>query len=232
MQQPPPQGFYGQPTVYGGYPPVPPPLPPREPSTWQRFRSARKRTQCSIGCATLFLILSLCVCSTAALGAAVGPQKTATLNPTATTMTQPTHIAQIVATSIPTRVPTFAVTPTHTSTQQPTPIPTLAPTQPPAPTSVPTQTPIPTFVPTQAPAPTQPPTGTNGNPWGYSFAPGTLIYSPVAAFCGQYFSCVSTFWTATRGYVVECVNGLYSHSGGIRGACSHDGGPAAILYSH
>jgi hypothetical protein len=32
--------------------------------------------------------------------------------------------------------------------------------------------------------------------------------------------------------VVECANGLYSHSGGVRGACSRDGGVARILYSH
>ena len=35
-----------------------------------------------------------------------------------------------------------------------------------------------------------------------------------------------------NGYVVECANGEYSHSGGVSGACSRDGGVAAILYSH
>jgi hypothetical protein len=86
--------------------------------------------------------------------------------------------------------------------------------------SPPTPTPIPVYV------------GVNGNPWGYDFTPGSLIYSPPADFCGKYFSCVSSFWTSTNGYVVECANQLYSHSGGVRGACSRDGGVAAILYQH
>src|SRR5205823_3014390 len=48
----------------------------------------------------------------------------------------------------------------------------------------------------------------------------------------DYFSCVSTFWTATRGYVAECANGEYTHSAGVSGACSRDGGVSRTLYSH
>jgi hypothetical protein len=73
--------------------------------------------------------------------------------------------------------------------------------------------------------------GVNGNPWGYNFTPGKLIYSPAAAFC-TYFSCVSSFWTSTNGYVAECYNGAYTHSAGVRGACSRDGGVERPLYSH
>lgn len=123
---------------------------------------------------------------------------------------------------------------TPTDTPIPTTVlPTPVPTQATLPTSVPTQPPV-TIQPTQPPAPkpTQPPP-VNGNPWGYSFTPGRLIYNPNPNFCdGQYFNCVSTFWSAANGYVVECVNGLYSHSGSIRGVCSHDGGVAATLYQN
>jgi hypothetical protein len=77
-----------------------------------------------------------------------------------------------------------------------------------------------------------PPTpGVNGNPWGYNFVPGNRISNPPAAFC-TYFSCVSSFWTSTNGYVAECSNGLYTHSDGVRGACSRDGGVMRPLYSH
>ncbi len=77
-----------------------------------------------------------------------------------------------------------------------------------------------------------PPTpGVNGNPWGYNFTPGKLIYNPATAFC-SYFTCVSSFWTSTNGYVAECYNGSYTHSAGVRGACSRDGGVLRPLYSH
>jgi len=169
----------------------------------------------------LLLALCLCMCPVAAIGAA-NPQKTITQAPTATDA--PTQIAHVATTQ-----------PTHQTVK---PTPTLKPTDTPVPTDTPLPTPtsVPTAIPTQAPtqAPTQPPaqTGVNGNPWGYDFTPGNLIYFPNADFCGTYFSCVSTFWTDTNGYVVECGNGEYSHSGGIRGACSRDGKVAAILYSH
>lgn len=85
--------------------------------------------------------------------------------------------------------------------------------------------------PTLTPVPTTG-LGVNGNPWGYDFTIGNLIYQPPSTFCDQYFSCVSSFWTSTNGYVAECNNGLYTHSGGVRGACSKDGGVERILYSH
>ena len=222
MQRP-PNGFPGpspQPGGYG-YPPVP---SPRKPTAWQRFRSARKRTQWGVGCVTLFFAFSLCICSTAAVGAAIGPQKTATttLPPTTTLVTRPTHAAQSA---------------TNTPTPKPTSLPTVAPTHPPVPTHPPAPTPVPTQapVPTQPPpAPTQPPapvTGVNGNPWGYDFNAGSLIYSPPGNFCA-YFACIASFWSHTNGYVDQCVDGTYSHSGGVRGACSHHGGEAQPLYSH
>jgi len=57
-----------------------------------------------------------------------------------------------------------------------------------------------------------------------------LIYSPPANFC-SYFNCIKSFWTSTKGYVDECVDGTYSHSGGRQGACSYHGGELRPLYS-
>jgi hypothetical protein len=108
---------------------------------------------------------------------------------------------------------------------------TSLPTVAPKPTQVPTHAVAPTPVPTSPPAPTQvvvptqpPVLGVNGNPWGYDFTPGDLIYNPPPDFCTQYFACVTTFWRDTNGYVAQCANGVFTHSGGVRGACSRDDG--------
>lgn len=118
--------------------------------------------------------------------------------------------------------PSKPTSPTPTPTPSPTPRPTPTPI-PPTPTPVPTQPPAPT--PTPAPA-----TGVNGNPWGYNFNPGNVIYSPPGAFC-SYFSCITSFWNG-NGYVEECNDGMYSKSGGIRGSCSRHGGDMRPLYQH
>ncbi len=65
--------------------------------------------------------------------------------------------------------------------------------------------------------------GVNGNPWGYNFSCCFHIYHPPASFCAR-FACIPNFWKSTNGYVVECRDGRYSHSGGRRGACSYHGG--------
>ena len=98
-------------------------------------------------------------------------------------------------------------------------------------TPVATPTPIPT--PTLAPQvqPTQQLVGVNGNPWGYNFNPGNLIYSPPQNFC-DYFDCVRNFWDNTSGYVDECKDGTYSHSGGAPNACVKHGGEMRPLYAH
>jgi len=228
MSQQPPHGFYGNPTQPGGYgyPPVP---PAQKPSIWQRYTTAKRPAKVGIGCAMLFLAFLLCGTMSGIVANATGANKTATLDPTAQPATRPPHVV-LITTVAPTHTPTSVVgKPTHT----PTPIPTVAPTQPP----VPTQAPLPTPVPTQPPAPTQPPqppapiTGVNGNPWGYDFNAGNLIYSPPGNFCA-YFACIASFWSHTNGYVDQCVDGTYSHSGGVRGACSRHGGEARPLYSH
>ena len=120
-------------------------------------------------------------------------------------------------------------TPTATSAQQVAAVATDTPTPPPTPT--PTPTPVPTKAPTQPPAPPNPcPNAPGGNPWCYSFAPGSLIYSPPGNFCA-YFACISSFWNGS-GYVEECNDGDYSKSGGRSGSCSHHGGNMRPLYSH
>ena len=99
--------------------------------------------------------------------------------------------------------------------------PTAAPTSPPA---------------TAAPAPPPPTTapvanlcGAAANPWNYTFCGGNLITSPAAGFC-SYFGCISSFATGT-GYVVQCVDGRFSKSGGHTGVCSQHGGFGRNLYS-
>ena len=45
---------------------------------------------------------------------------------------------------------------------------------------------------------------------------------PPAGFCSTH-SCIPNFATG-QGYIVECADGMWSHSGGLRGACSDHGG--------
>jgi hypothetical protein len=209
MYQQPPSNYW-QPGQF-----LPPPPPPK-PTLRQRFSQLPRKTKFGLGCSTLLLIFAMCVCSSVAAntGSRTG-----------------TPVADAQSTAAPTQPPTPA--PTVEPTKAPTAKPTTMAVKQAVPTLVPTKAPTPKPVPTQPPAPqpTTPPKGVNGNPWGYNFTPGNLIYTPASAFC-SYFACVSTFWTKTNGYVAECVNGEYTHSGGISGACSRDGGVAQILYSH
>jgi len=110
----------------------------------------------------------------------------------------------------------------------PSPVPSPKPAPPPAPTPSPSPTPAP-----PPPPPPPPPANTCGapsNPWGYNFCAGSLIYSPPSNFC-SYFNCIASFWKSTAGYVDECQDGTYSHSGGRSGACSYHGGELRPLYS-
>jgi hypothetical protein len=56
------------------------------------------------------------------------------------------------------------------------------------------------------------------NPWGYNFDSGALIYNPPSNFC-SYFACIASFWNGI-GYVVQCLDGTFSLSGGRTGVCS------------
>lgn len=125
---------------------------------------------------------------------------------------------------------------TPTTTPSPTPAATATPVPTPPPTPTPTATPVPTAVPVAPPpppAPTAAPAnlcGAPANPWGYNFCGGSYIYSPNPSFC-SYFNCIPSFWESTNGYVDQCVDGTFSHSGGRRGACSYHGGESRPLYS-
>lgn len=107
-----------------------------------------------------------------------------------------------------------------------TPTPTRAPA--PAPTPKPaTAAPV---VATHAPAPPAANTcGAPSNPWGYNFCGGNYIYSPPGTFC-SYFNCIPSFWKSTNGYVEQCADGMFSHSGGRQGSCSYHRGNRQPLY--
>jgi hypothetical protein len=139
----------------------------------------------------------------------LAPGGTPTARPSASFTPEPA----IVETASP-AAPTASPTPAPTPTAEPTPAPTPKPT--PRPTAKPTAKPV---------------TGVYGNPWGYNFTPGTKIYDPPAAFC-DYFPCIPSFWTSTNGYVVQCKDLDFSHSGGRQGVCSYHGGYYRTLYQH
>jgi hypothetical protein len=72
--------------------------------------------------------------------------------------------------------------------------------------------------------------GAPSNPFGYTLCPGgQRIVSPAAGVC-NYFNCIDNFPNGT-GYMVECVDGTYSMSGGKEDACSYHGGVQQPVYS-
>ena len=200
--QQPPNPYNAPPSLY-----APPP-----PSQFQQgkrvHRLKNKKSLCIIGCGSLAgLVLLIGLISGLA----------ATLGKTANSPT-PTATTAIVN----------QVTPTHAPTSVPTKKPALIPTQKPTPRAQPTQPPV-------HPTPTQPACqAINNNPWCYNFSPGKLIYIPPNSFC-NYFNCIATFYGPDDpgdGYIVQCVDGSFSQSGGESGACSYHGGVSRPLYSH
>ena len=74
--------------------------------------------------------------------------------------------------------------------------------------------------------------GAPSNPWGYNFCDyysGAYINYPPSNFC-SYFACIPSFWQSTNGWVAECIDTKYSHSGGVSGACSSHGGVWRALW--
>lgn len=122
--------------------------------------------------------------------------------------------------SSPTAVTTVAPTTTRPATTRPATPKPVATTQAAA---KPTPTPVPVRA-TAKPKPLVASTcGAPANPWGYSFCGGSYISSPPASFC-DYFDCIASFWENTKGYVMQCEDHTFSHSGGRSGSCSHHGG--------
>lgn len=146
----------------------------------------------------------------------------------ATTMPTATSAASLAAS---TSLPTATLPPTALATTVPSPTPTAQPTR--------QITPLPTHqaTPKPTPKPTQPPVcqgAVNNNPWCYSFSGSALIYTPPSGFC-NYFNCIATFYAPDDpgdGYIVQCVDGMFSQSGGERGACSGHNGVSRPLYNH
>ena len=187
------------------------PIPSKKRGLWQRYRGLRRRAQFGVGCGALVGVFFLCMCSLVALGSALPPPKAVqTTSSTVTAVITPTTAEQLATPTTTTQlatVPTETQTPptpteeaTPTELPSPTPVPPTPTPIPPTPTAVPAApTPIPTqppptpIPPTQAPPPVQH-TGVNGNPWGYDFSSGNYITNPPANFCGQYFSCIASFW--------------------------------------
>jgi len=106
----------------------------------------------------------------------------------------------------------------------PTQAPAVPITAPAIPASV--RQPPATHAPTSAPPKTTVPRslcGAPDNPYGYNFCGrGGLVTNPPAGIC-DYFSCIPNFVNGV-GYMEECQDGMYSMSGGRRGACSDHGG--------
>lgn len=71
--------------------------------------------------------------------------------------------------------------------------------------------------------------GAPANPYGYTFCGGSLLYRPNPDVC-TYFDCIPNFWKSTNGYVVQCKDGTFSHSGGRPGACSSHTGEGRPVY--
>ncbi len=193
---------------------IPQQTPTQAPSPVRFGKPSLGLTAGSIVVLVTFLVLTVGNAANANTSRSVS---TITHRPVGTTVTS-TPPTQIASHAMSSPIATKAPDPTPRPTMQPTPI---APK--------PTPTPIPPK-PTPTPCP-----GINCNPWGYNFSsPGKLIYYPPAGFC-TYFACIPTFIEPDDpgdGYVVQCSDGLFSQSGGERGACSYHGGVSRPLYSH
>jgi hypothetical protein len=74
---------------------------------------------------------------------------------------------------------------------------------------------VPTSGPSPGPTPAPPP----GQPEG----PGSPSHAGDAAFCAWH-ACIANFPNG-HGTVVQCVDGKWSHAGGLTGACNRHGGP-------
>lgn len=162
-------------------------------------------------------------------GPAAGSNSSSPSATTPTASTSPsTSAAAVLAappkTSAPPRT-TAAPTPTTQSPKPPPPATTVASTTQAARTKAPTTQAATTQAAQQAST-----CGAPSNPYGYNFCgTGGYITSPASDVC-SYFNCINNFSNG-RGYMVECNDGTYSMSGGIRGACSYHHGEDRPVYS-
>ena len=142
---------------------------------------------------------------------------------------KPSPVAQVIAASPTTTTRHSPASESPVASVQPSPSPSPSPAASHA-ASPAAASPSPVAPPPPPPPPPPSTCGAPANPWGYNFCGGSLIYSPPGNFC-SYFNCIPSFWKSTLGYVDECNDGTYSHSGGRQGACSYHGGEMRPLYS-
>ena len=154
------------------------------------------------------------------IGAALAPaqKQSPAANSTLTTKSPsstpaPSRPEQIAAPSAP-----LVETPSSSAAAQPVQTTPPAPTPPP-----PAAQPVQTTPPAPPARPVAATCGAPANPDGYNFCGrGGLIYTFPSDFC-SYFDCIANYPNGT-GYIDECSDQTYSHSGGRPGACSHHGG--------
>lgn len=182
------------------------------------------------------ILLGVCLlCGFMAIVIGATGSKT-TGNTVLTIHTTVTKVATVRATSTTAIATSPVATPMTTATVQTTgQQPTTVPIQ----ISPPTATAVPAPLPPTAISPPPPATATaapkypavGGNPYGYTLVnTGKLIYSPPGDIC-NYLNCIASFWQHTNGYVDECTDGTFSHSGGVKGACSQHGGEQQPLFA-
>ena len=177
------------------------------------FRSANR-----LAAAGVWTALAIAIFVTAALAQPPASNPNTGVGTGPSVSPSPSSLAQAISPS-PATQPSAAATPSPSPKPSPTPSPTPSPS--PAP-----------------PSQTSPPPvafnfcGAPSNPWDYNFCStniGKYIYNPGTDIC-SYFNCIASFWQSTNGYVDECNDGTYSHSGGRSGACSHHGGEMRPLW--
>lgn len=78
-------------------------------------------------------------------------------------------------------------------------------------------------VPTTESRPSPSPSSSGVSPGGSAEGPGSSSHSDDAAFCASR-SCIANFPNG-RGTIIQCVDGEWSHSGGLHGVCNRHGGP-------
>jgi hypothetical protein len=160
--------------------------------------------------------------SLATAGPSSGPDAAASASAGSTTATATATSVTALASTAPAGA---APAESSTAAAAPLPAPALSTYETPPP-------PPPTTKAAAPPPPPQPPSlcGAPRNPYGYNFCGvGGFVASPPSDIC-SYFNCIGNFWNG-RGYMVECNDGTYSMSGGIKGACSYHRGEERPVYS-
>lgn len=197
------------------------------PAALRKARSRGLLVGASITAAILFL--GTCGGGFALVAANPAPTPAAVAQRPAPTPSQIGSKTPAPIANVPTPSPLSAASPSST----PSPLSASpSPSASPKPSPLPKPTPKPKPTPRPSPPPVVNLCGAPSNPWHYNFCGrGGVITRPPSSFCAYFVPCVSTFWTATKGYVVRCVSGKWSHSGGVSGACSSNGGVSRILYS-